>query len=66
MKGSSAAEEVAAHSGAIARLGGGPPRVHECLIEGMDPALVVEVVRERHPEPSSSTRQRSTSRSRRW
>jgi 16S rRNA (guanine527-N7)-methyltransferase len=58
LKGASAADEVAEHRDALARLGAGTPVVRECgghvLVE---PTTVVEVVRER--ETKSSGRQRS-------
>jgi 16S rRNA (guanine527-N7)-methyltransferase len=48
LKGASAADEVAAHRGAIGRLGGGTPVIHECGNGLLDqPTTVVEVVRER-------------------
>jgi 16S rRNA (guanine527-N7)-methyltransferase len=56
LKGASAAEEIAEHTAAVARLGGGTPSVHRCgegLLE--EPTTVVEVVREqlarRHRPP---------------
>ncbi|WP_320068398.1 16S rRNA (guanine(527)-N(7))-methyltransferase RsmG [Micromonospora sp. RTGN7] len=52
MKGASAADEVAEHAGAVAKLGGSEPVVHRCgvgLIE--PPATVVEIVRERIVRP---------------
>jgi 16S rRNA (guanine527-N7)-methyltransferase len=65
MKGSSAPDEIAEHSAAVRRLGGGVPQLHECPVDGLDPTIVVEVMRERTPAAASATRQRSTSRSRR-
>jgi 16S rRNA (guanine527-N7)-methyltransferase len=65
MKGSSAADEVTEHAAAIARMGGSAPQIHRCAVAGMDPTLVVEVVRQRVQPPPSATRQRSASRSRR-
>jgi 16S rRNA (guanine527-N7)-methyltransferase len=65
MKGSSAADEIDEHAAAIAALGGGPPRIRECVVAGLDSTVVVEVVRQRAVEPRSAMRQRSTSRSRR-
>ncbi|GGN25268.1 16S rRNA (guanine527-N7)-methyltransferase [Actinoplanes campanulatus] len=52
MKGSSAAEEIAEHTAAIAALGGGEPVIHLCgagLIE--PPTTVVEIVKEAHVVP---------------
>ncbi|MEV6342070.1 16S rRNA (guanine(527)-N(7))-methyltransferase RsmG [Actinoplanes sp. NPDC051851] len=52
LKGSSAAEEIADHTAAIARLGGGEPVIRICgegLIE--PPATVVEIVKERDVVP---------------
>ena len=52
MKGSSAAEEIAEHSDAIAKLGGGEAVIRLCgagLIE--PPTTVVEIVKERHVVP---------------
>ena len=52
LKGSSAAEEVAAHRAAIAGLGGGAPVVRRCGEGLLDPpAIVVEIVREREANP---------------
>jgi 16S rRNA (guanine527-N7)-methyltransferase len=65
MKGSSAAEEIAEHAAAIHRLGGGPPALRDCDLDGLDPTVVVEIVRAREPAARSATRQRSASRSRR-
>jgi 16S rRNA (guanine527-N7)-methyltransferase len=48
MKGSSAAEEIAEHASAVARLGGGPALLHTCGADLLDsPTWVVEVIRER-------------------
>ncbi|MGR6322849.1 16S rRNA (guanine(527)-N(7))-methyltransferase RsmG [Micromonospora soli] len=48
LKGASAAEEIAEHGAAVARLGGGEPEVHRCGVGVIDPpATVIEVVRER-------------------
>ncbi|PWU45450.1 16S rRNA (guanine(527)-N(7))-methyltransferase RsmG [Micromonospora globispora] len=48
LKGASAAEEIAEHAGAVARLGGGEPEVHRCGVGVIEPpATVIEVVRER-------------------
>jgi 16S rRNA (guanine527-N7)-methyltransferase len=48
LKGSSAAEEIAEHRAAVARLGGGVPVLRECGAGLVDPpTTVVEVVRER-------------------
>jgi 16S rRNA (guanine527-N7)-methyltransferase len=71
LKGASAADEVAAHREAVARLGGGVPAVHSCGAGLLaEPTTVVEVVRERDAVPSKkqarpggSSRSRSGSRS---
>ncbi|WP_229783442.1 16S rRNA (guanine(527)-N(7))-methyltransferase RsmG [Pilimelia anulata] len=48
LKGASAADEVAAHAGAVAALGGAAPAVHRCGVGTIEPpATVVEIVRER-------------------
>ncbi|WP_241825437.1 16S rRNA (guanine(527)-N(7))-methyltransferase RsmG [Micromonospora sp. CB01531] len=48
LKGASAAEEIAEHADAVARLGGGEPELHRCGVGVIDPpATVIEVVRER-------------------
>ncbi|SBT53309.1 16S rRNA (guanine527-N7)-methyltransferase [Micromonospora narathiwatensis] len=48
LKGASAAEEIAEHAEAVARLGGGEPELHRCGVGVIDPpAVVIEVVRER-------------------
>ncbi|MDO3705542.1 16S rRNA (guanine(527)-N(7))-methyltransferase RsmG [Micromonospora sp. C28SCA-DRY-2] len=48
LKGASAAEEIAEHAAAVARLGGGEPTVHRCGEGVLDaPTTVVEIVRER-------------------
>ncbi len=48
LKGASAAEEIAAHGAAVARLGGGEPELHRCGVGVIDPpATVIEVVRDR-------------------
>jgi 16S rRNA (guanine527-N7)-methyltransferase len=65
MKGSSAADEIAEHAGAISQLGGGAPRIRECELDGVQPTVVVEIIREREVPTRSATRQRSASRSRR-
>ena len=55
LKGASAAEEIAAHAAAIARLGGGQPEIRLCgagLIE--PPATVVDVVKARDVAPARS------------
>ncbi len=52
LKGASAAEEIAEHTEAVVRLGGGTPELHRCgdgVIES--PATVIEVVRERVVNP---------------
>ncbi|WP_176722865.1 16S rRNA (guanine(527)-N(7))-methyltransferase RsmG [Micromonospora sp. II] len=52
LKGASAAEEIAEHTEAVVRLGGGTPELHRCgdgVIE--PPATVIEVVRERVVNP---------------
>ncbi|AXO38562.1 rRNA small subunit 7-methylguanosine (m7G) methyltransferase GidB [Micromonospora sp. B006] len=52
LKGASAADEIAEHTEAVVRLGGGTPELHRCG-EGMveSPATVIEVVRERVVNP---------------
>lgn len=53
LKGASAAEEIAEHAAAVARLGGGEPELHRCGTGVIDPpATVVEVVRERVVGPA--------------
>jgi 16S rRNA (guanine527-N7)-methyltransferase len=48
LKGSSAAEEIAEHRAAVARLGGGEPVLRRCGVGLVEPpTTVVEVVRER-------------------
>jgi 16S rRNA (guanine527-N7)-methyltransferase len=54
MKGSSAADEVADHRDAIARLGGGVPRIHERSLDGVQSTTVVEIKRERSADRRSS------------
>jgi 16S rRNA (guanine527-N7)-methyltransferase len=59
LKGSSAAEEVADHRAAIARLGGSEPVIAVCGVDVIDPpTTVVEIVRERDvvARPKSSKR----------
>ncbi|WP_405101943.1 16S rRNA (guanine(527)-N(7))-methyltransferase RsmG [Micromonospora sp. NBC_01412] len=52
MKGSSAGDEIAEHAGAVAKLGGGEPKVHHCGVGVIEPpATVVEIVRERVVNP---------------
>ncbi|NBE82335.1 16S rRNA (guanine(527)-N(7))-methyltransferase RsmG [Micromonospora sp. NEAU-HG-1] len=52
MKGSSAGEEIAEHAEAVAKLGGGEPKVHHCGVGVIEPpATVVEIVRERVVNP---------------
>jgi 16S rRNA (guanine527-N7)-methyltransferase len=64
MKGSSAAEEIAEHTDAVMRLGGGTPVIHECAADVLEaPTIVVEVARVRERESRSATRQRSGTRS---
>jgi len=54
-KSASVVEEVAAHSGAVSRLGGGAPTVHLCGVGLVEPpATVVEIVRERVVAPAAS------------
>ena len=61
LKGASAADEVAEHRDAIARLGGSDPAVAYCGVGVIEPpATVVEIVRERdvvvsRPKPSART-----------
>ncbi|GHJ57166.1 hypothetical protein Nm8I071_64730 [Nonomuraea sp. TT08I-71] len=53
LKGASAAEEIAEHAAAVARLGGGEPELHRCGAGVIDPpATVIEVVRERVVGPA--------------
>jgi 16S rRNA (guanine527-N7)-methyltransferase len=48
LKGAAAAEEVAAHSGEVVRLGGATPVVRQCGLGLLDPpTTVVEIVKER-------------------
>jgi 16S rRNA (guanine527-N7)-methyltransferase len=52
MKGASAADEIAEHAEAVAKLGGGEPIVQRCGVGVIDPpATVVEIVRERIVNP---------------
>ncbi|WP_373321660.1 16S rRNA (guanine(527)-N(7))-methyltransferase RsmG [Micromonospora okii] len=52
MKGASAADEIAEHAEAVARLGGGEPVVRRCGVGVIEPpATVVEIVRERVVNP---------------
>lgn len=66
LKGASAADEVAEHWDAIARLGGGDPEVALCGVGVVDPpTTVVSIVRERAvvaQKPKSSTRAAGASR----
>ncbi|MET8911193.1 16S rRNA (guanine(527)-N(7))-methyltransferase RsmG [Micromonospora sp. NPDC004551] len=53
LKGASAAEEIAEHAAAVARLGGGEPELYRCGAGVIDPpATVIEVVRERMVGPA--------------
>ena len=53
LKGASAAEEIAEHAEAVARLGGGEPEMHRCGVGVIQPpATVIEVVRERVVGPA--------------
>jgi 16S rRNA (guanine527-N7)-methyltransferase len=55
LKGASAAEEVAEHRAAVARLGGSEPIVSRCGVDLIDPpTTVVEIVRERVVMPARS------------
>ncbi|MEV6488371.1 16S rRNA (guanine(527)-N(7))-methyltransferase RsmG [Actinoplanes sp. NPDC051633] len=55
LKGASAAEEVAEHRAAVARLGGSEPVVSRCGVDLIDPpTTVVEIVRERVVMPARS------------
>jgi 16S rRNA (guanine527-N7)-methyltransferase len=67
LKGASAAEEVAEHHDAVARLGGSSPVVRLCGVGVIDPpTTVVETVRERNvvpPRPKPSGRAARPSRS---
>ncbi|ATO15802.1 16S rRNA (guanine(527)-N(7))-methyltransferase RsmG [Micromonospora sp. WMMA2032] len=52
LKGASAADEIAEHTDAVVRLGGGTPELHRCGAGVIEPAAtVVEVVRERVVNP---------------
>jgi 16S rRNA (guanine527-N7)-methyltransferase len=52
LKGSSAAEEVAAHRAAVARFGGGVPIIRECGGDLLaEPTTVVQITREREVGP---------------
>jgi 16S rRNA (guanine527-N7)-methyltransferase len=65
LKGATAADEVAAHRDAVARLGGGDPVVRSCGAGLLaEPTTVVEVVRERHVEPKAKVRAGGSGRSR--
>ena len=56
LKGSSAADEVAEHQDAVARLGGAVPVIRLCGVGVVDPATtVVEIVRERTVVPTASS-----------
>ncbi|GAA1584400.1 16S rRNA (guanine(527)-N(7))-methyltransferase RsmG [Actinoplanes couchii] len=60
MKGSSAAEEIAAAQNAVASLGGGEAVIHLCGVGVIDPpTTVVEIVKERHVVPGSSSAHRA-------
>ena len=66
MKGSSAADEIAAHSAAIKRLGGTEPVLHKRIVdETAEPTYIVEVIRERASGGGSGRRQPSNPGSRR-
>ncbi|MFI7435301.1 16S rRNA (guanine(527)-N(7))-methyltransferase RsmG [Micromonospora haikouensis] len=60
MKGASAADEIAEHAEAVAKLGGGEPTVQRCGVGVIEPpATVVEIVRERvvnQPRVKSATK----------
>lgn len=59
LKGASAADEVAEHEAAIARLGGSPPEIIECGTGVLpEPTTVVLIIRERVVRPSGVTRRR--------
>jgi len=66
LKGTTASDEVAAHAGAVARLGGSPPIVREYGAGLLpDPTTIVEIVRERFVDrraTEGSTRPRGRSR----
>lgn len=58
MKGASAAAEVADHTAAVARLGGGVPTIRECGVDLLpEPTTVVSIVRERAVAAERSGRQ---------
>ncbi len=62
IKGESAAEEIAAHTDAVRRAGGGTPELRQCGVGVLKPpTTVVEIVRERAvTSPREKTRRRST------
>jgi 16S rRNA (guanine527-N7)-methyltransferase len=66
LKGATAAEEIAEHAGAVARLGGGDPVLRQCGVGVIEPpTTVVEIVRERIVETgrrSAEPRQPAKSR----
>ncbi|MET7748092.1 16S rRNA (guanine(527)-N(7))-methyltransferase RsmG [Micromonospora sp. NPDC005367] len=63
LKGASAAEEIAEHEAAVAKLGGGEPTVYLCGVGVIDPpATVVEVVRERVVGPARAAAAKTRSR----
>lgn len=63
LKGASAAEEIAEHAVAVARLGGGTPVVHQCGVGLIEPATtVVEIVREREVVPKTARPSKRASR----
>lgn len=64
MKGESAAAEIAEHAAAVAKLGGGPARLHTCGADLLEsPTWVVEVVRERADSRSDRPARASSRRS---
>jgi 16S rRNA (guanine527-N7)-methyltransferase len=58
LKGMTAADEIVAHAAAITRMGGSVPVLHESVLDGLDPAIVVEVIRERRVAPGTTSRSR--------
>ncbi|WP_092557993.1 16S rRNA (guanine(527)-N(7))-methyltransferase RsmG [Actinoplanes derwentensis] len=58
MKGSSAAEEIAANQDLVSSLGGGEAVIHLCGVGLIDPpTTVVEIIKERHVVPGKARRE---------
>ncbi|MGK5737706.1 16S rRNA (guanine(527)-N(7))-methyltransferase RsmG [Micromonospora sp. URMC 103] len=56
LKGASAADEIAEHAAAVAKLGGGEPTLHRCGVGVIEPpTTVIEVVHERVVAPARAT-----------